>query len=186
LIWKDIRVGLDQNTVVQVLLRERVRISASVLGILRDVHAADDVFQQVVLQALQSLDQFREPDHVMAWALRAARHRAIDLLHKRSAARLDDAVLDLLEDQWAAVAADGLSPRVEALQGCLEKLPPPARRLLRLRYENGLRCGAVAERLGRSVDAIYQNLSRIHRQLRQCVERQLKGADQPSLGEAWS
>lgn len=176
-------MGLDPNTVVQVLLRERVRISASVLAILRDVHAADDVFQQVVLQALETREHFREPDHVMAWALRAARHRAIDAVNKRGAACLDNAVLELLEDQWAA--AEDVCPRVEALHRCLDKLPPPARRLLRLRYQDGLRCNAVAERLRRSVDAVYQNLSRVHRQLRQCVERQLKSADPQSVGEAW-
>ncbi len=166
-------MGLDQNTVVQVLLRERVRISASVLGILRDVHAADDVFQQVVLQALEGREQFREPEHLLAWSLRAARHRAIDSIQKRGARCLDTAVLELLEDQWV----EDVSPRVEALQHCMDKLPPPARRLLRLRYQDGLRCNAVADRLGRTVDAVYQNLSRIHRQLRQCVERQLQSAE---------
>jgi RNA polymerase sigma-70 factor (ECF subfamily) len=174
-------MGLHQNTVVQVLLRERVRIVASVVGMLRDVHAADDVFQQVVLQALQGREQFVEREHLIAWALRAARHRSIDLLQKRGARCLDEAVLELLEDQWATVPDDGLTPRVEALQHCMEKLPPPARRLLQLRYEDGLRCNAVADRLGRTVDAIYQNLSRIHRQLRECIERQLNAPPRPSL-----
>jgi RNA polymerase sigma-70 factor, ECF subfamily len=167
-------MGLDQNTVVQVLLRERIRISASVLSILRDVHAADDVFQQVVLQGLQCREQFREPEHVLAWGLRVARHRAIDILKKRGAECLDDAVLELLEHQWDAVPAGELDARVEALHRCMDKLPEPSRRLLRLRYEEGLRCTTVAGRLGRSLDAVYQSLSRIHRQLRQCVEREVK------------
>jgi RNA polymerase sigma factor (sigma-70 family) len=177
-------MGLDQNTLVQVLLRERVRVIASALAILRDVHAADDVFQQVVLQALQAKEQFVEREHLIAWALRAARHRAIDLVQKRGARCLDEAVLELLEDQWASVAADGLTPRVEALHQCMEKLPVPSRRLLRLRYEDGLRCAAVADRLGRTVDAVYQSLSRIHRQLRECIEGRLKSADPQSVGEA--
>ena len=176
-------MGLDQNTVVQVLLRERVRITASVLSMLRDVHGADDVFQQVVLQALEGRDQFREPEHLFAWSLRVARHRAIDLLQKRGARCLDESVLELLEQEWAAAEDSG--PRVEALHRCMKKLPAPARRLLRLRYEDGLRCSAVAARLGRTVDAVYQNLSRTHRQLRQCIERQLKAAGSQSLGEAW-
>lgn len=177
-------MGLDQNTVVQVLLRERLRISASVLSMLRDPHAADDVFQQVVLQALQGSEQFHESEHVLAWALRAARHRAIDALNKRGALCLDQTVLELLEQQWLSVPADELTSRVEALHRCMDKLPPPARRLLRLRYEDGLRCTAVAKQLGRTIDAIYQSLSRIHRQLRQCVERQLREVDQQPLGEA--
>jgi RNA polymerase sigma-70 factor (ECF subfamily) len=175
-------MGLNENTVAQVLLRERVRISAAVVGILRDPHAADDIFQQVVLQALEGRDQFREPEHLLAWALRAARHRALDAVQKRAARCLDPAVLELLEQDWAS--SEDVSPRVDALHRCLDKLPEPARELLRLRYEDDLRCAAVADRLGRSVDAVYQNLSRIHRQLRQCVERQLSAAEPPSLGEA--
>jgi RNA polymerase sigma-70 factor (ECF subfamily) len=177
-------MGLDQNSVVQVLLRERMRIVASVVGILRDVHAADDIFQQVVLQALEGRQQFTERDHLVAWSLRAARHRALDHIQKRGALCLDEAVLELLEGQWATVSHDELTTRVESLHRCMEKLPAPARRLLQLRYEDGLRCTAVAERLGRTVDAIYQNLSRVHRQLRECIEQRLKAAEQ-SLGEAW-
>lgn len=177
-------MGLDPNSVVEVLLRERLRVVASAVGILRDVHAADDIFQQVVLQALQAREQFKERDHLIAWALRAARHRALDQLQKRGAICLDESVLDLLEGQWASVSHEDLSIRVESLHHCMEKLPPPARRLLQLRYVDGLRCNVVADRLGRTVDAIYQNLSRIHRQLRECIEQRLKRAER-SLGEAW-
>jgi RNA polymerase sigma-70 factor (ECF subfamily) len=179
-------MGLSANTIVQVLLRERIRISASVLAILRDVHGADDVFQQVVLQALESPEHFREPEHLLAWALRAARHRALDILGKRGARCLDQSVLEQLEQQWAAGRSEDLTSRLDALQHCMQKLPDRARELLRLRYEKGLSCTAVAQEVKRTVDAIYQNLSRIHRQLRQCIERQLGIADQPSLGETRS
>src|SRR5262245_2880624 len=125
-------MGLSSNTIVQILLRERVRISASVMAILRDAHAADDVFQQVVLQALEGREHFREPEHPLAWALRVARHRAIDALPRHATRRLDDAVLNLLEQQWAAAPADDVSARAEALHRCMDKLPESARQLLRL------------------------------------------------------
>jgi RNA polymerase sigma-70 factor (ECF subfamily) len=179
-------MGLDQQTVVQVLLRERIRITASVMPMLRDSHAADDVFQQVVVQALEDRERFREPEHVRAWALRVARHRAIDQLSKRGTQCLDAGVLDLLEQHWVSAPADELAARVEALQRCMGKLPGHARELLRLRYEDGLRCAAVASRLRRTVDAVYQSLSRVHRQLRQCVERELQAIEPPSLPEALS
>ncbi|HTU17615.1 MAG TPA: sigma-70 family RNA polymerase sigma factor [Gemmataceae bacterium] len=179
-------MGLNANTIVQVLLRERIKLSASVLAILRDVHGTDDVFQQVVLQALESAEHFREPEHLLAWALRAARHRAIDVLSKRGARCLDQAVLEQLEQQWVAGRSEDLSSRLDALQHCLQKLPERARQLVRLRYEEGLSCTAVAQEVHRSVDAIYQNLSRIHRQLRQCIERELGIADRPPLGETLS
>ena len=177
-------MGLEKNVIVQLLLRERIRLSGSALAIVRDTHAVDDLFQQVVLKALQTGDHFTGPEHLLAWALRAVRHRAIDLLRARKVQRLDDAVLDLLEQQWARGSTPEITGRVEALQQCLEMLPEPSRSLLRLRYEEGLPCASVAERLRRSLDAVYQRLSRVHQQLRLCVEQRLFAAGQlPAVGE---
>src|SRR5882724_10182928 len=99
-------MGLEKNLIVQTLLRERIRISGSVMPIVRDANTVDDLFQQVVLKALQTGDHFTEPEHLRAWALRSIRHRAIDLLRTRRVHCLDEAVLDLLEQQWARTPAD--------------------------------------------------------------------------------
>jgi RNA polymerase sigma-70 factor (ECF subfamily) len=176
-------MALDQETVVQILLRERLRLAGSVMVILRDAHLADDIFQQVVLQALPITEQFREAEHVRAWALRTARHRALDLCRGRKLQCVDAGVLDLLEQDWSGTSSDDMAERVEALHHCLDKLPEGSRKLLRLRYEEGLRCATVAERLRRSVDAIYQSLSRVHRQLRECVQGKLQAAGGGTLGE---
>jgi RNA polymerase sigma-70 factor (ECF subfamily) len=176
-------MGLEQAAVIEILLRERIRISGSVLSIVRDAHAVDDIFQQVALKALQTRDPFAEPEHVLAWALRTARHRAIDLLRARKAQCLDEAVLDLLEQHWALAPSEDVSARVEALQYCVGELPEHSRSLLRLRYEEGLPCAGMAARLRRSVDAVYQSLSRVHRRLRLCVEHRLAASDGPSLPE---
>jgi RNA polymerase sigma-70 factor (ECF subfamily) len=171
-------MGLDKGVVVQVLLRERIRLSGSVMPIVRDGHAVDDLFQQVVLKALQGCDHFTEPEHVLAWALRAIRHRAVDLVRSRKAQCLDDAVLDLLEQHWARSSTHEIIDRVEALQHCLGKLPERSRSLLRLRYEDGLPCAGVAGRLRQSVEAVYQSLSRLHHQLRLCIEQRLAASGQ--------
>lgn len=171
--------NLDTNGIVQLLLRERVRITALVVAVLRDVHASDDVFQQVVLAALQAPHPFRDGDHLTAWAIRTARHRAVDHLRKQRICTLDEAALDALEAHWLAVPAHEPPARVEALEGCLEKLPQQAREVLRLRYEAGLSCGEVATRLHRTTDAVYQTLSRLHRRLRECVETQLERTEHP-------
>jgi RNA polymerase sigma-70 factor (ECF subfamily) len=147
-----------------------------VLGTERHFKDVSMLFQQVVLQALQSRGHFTDPDHLLAWALRVVRHRAVDLLRARKVQCLDDAVLDLLEQQWARSSTHEITGRVEALQECLEQLPERSRSLLRLRYEEGLRCARVAERLRHSVCAVYHSLSRVHHQLRQCVEQRLLAA----------
>jgi DNA-directed RNA polymerase specialized sigma24 family protein len=52
-------------------------------------------------------------------------------------------------------------------------VPANSRRLLELRYFDGRPCQEVAEMLGAGVEAIYQRLSRLHRQLKQCVDQRL-------------
>src|SRR4051812_35545652 len=87
----------EADSIVEVLLRERLRITAAAAAVARDVHSADDVFQQVVLSALQHRAEFRSTDHLLAWSLRAARHRALDMARRRQLRPLPDDVLDLLD-----------------------------------------------------------------------------------------
>ncbi|MCI0704530.1 MAG: sigma-70 family RNA polymerase sigma factor [Planctomycetia bacterium] len=170
---------LEPDAIVQVLLRERLRVTALAASVVRDVHAADDIFQQVVLSALESRSQFHDVGHVLAWSLRAARHRAIDLARSRQLRPLPDEVLDLLESRSGDPAGTHWSDRDEALHHCMSLLAPAARGLLQMKYGEGLTAAAIATRLQRSSDAVYQSLSRIHRCLRECVERQMTGVEKP-------
>lgn len=164
---------VEPDTIVQVLLRERLRVTALAVTVVRDVHAADDIFQQIVLAALEARSHFRDADHVLAWAFRAARHRALDLARGRHLRSLPDEVLDLLEARCSDPAAAPGSDLGEALHHCLDRLGPPARELLRMKYADGLAAAAIADKTRRTVGAVYQNLCRIHRSLRECVEREL-------------
>jgi RNA polymerase sigma-70 factor, ECF subfamily len=161
------------DTVVQVLLRARLRIAAIAVSVLRDAHSADDIFQQVVLAALEHGGEFQDEQHILAWSVRAARFRAIDLARQRRLQTLPASVLDRLEARWSDPAESDPEEHVRALHLCLDKLSGAERGLLRLRYDSGLSVVAMSGRLGRKVDALYQSLSRIHRALRKCVQREL-------------
>jgi RNA polymerase sigma-70 factor (ECF subfamily) len=164
---------MKADEVVQVLLRWRLRVASVAAAIARDVHAADDIFQQVVLAALEDREQFKDSDHLLAWAVRAARHRAIDLSRRRKMITLPDEVLDLLEAQWANPAPGSWPDRSEALHRCVSRLGTHARDLLQKKYADGMTVTAIAVQLRRTPDALYQTLSRIHRSLRDCVAREL-------------
>src|SRR5689334_8617930 len=100
-------MGLEPDAVVQLLLRERLRIVAAATAIVRDVHAADDLFQQVALSALEHRNRIRDDDHLLAWVLRTTRHRAIDLARHKQIRQLSTEVLDLLEAGWGDPAGAG-------------------------------------------------------------------------------
>jgi RNA polymerase sigma-70 factor (ECF subfamily) len=174
-------MGLGSDAVVQLLLKERLRVVAAATAIVRDVHAADDVFQQVVLAALEHRGAIKDVGHLRAWALRTARHRAIDLARRKQLRPLSTEVLDLFEAEWGDPAGVGSPEQVEALRRCVSRLGGPARDLLHMKYFEGLTAVAIAGRLRRTADAVYQSLSRLHRALRDCVERELVRSPVPGL-----
>ena len=176
-------MGLGAEAFVQVLLQERARLLAIAVAITGDAHAAEDVFQQVVTAALQARNEFRENEHVLAWALRAARHRSLNVARDRRFTPLPDEVLDLLEGALGDPAGPPLSDHAAALPRCLESLSDSARRLVQFRYEEGLSAAAISQRIGRSADSIYHSLARIHRALRACVELQLARVHEAVTGE---
>jgi RNA polymerase sigma-70 factor (ECF subfamily) len=180
-IYEYASMALSVDTIVQVLLRRRLRLVAVAVAIVRDVDAADDIFQQVVLSALQHSQQLRDEEHLLAWAVRVARHRAVDHARRRQAQTLSPDLLDLLESTWGDPAGAGPTDQVEALRRCVGQLDEPARQLLKLKYYEGLPTPELASRLQRSADAIYQALSRIHRLLRHCVHRELKAPAGPAV-----
>lgn len=176
-------MGLEADSVVQFLLPLRQRLLALAVAVVRDVHAADDIFQQVMLAALEARTGFRDSEHMIAWSRRAVRHRAIDLARKRRLQSLPDEVLDLLEAPSEGPAGPSWSDRAEALHRCLGGLADAARELLRMKHAEGLTTPMIAARLRRTPAAVVQHLCRIHRALRKCVERKLRPAETPPTPE---
>ena len=160
---------LSHNEIMRVLFAARPRLGAAAFVIARDAQAAEDIFQNVALKALTKAVTFEHEGALLSWATVSARHEALDWLRRRKpeVPVLDNVVLDLLDAESAA-AAPADTGRVGALRDC--------RRLLELRYFEGRSCTEVAAEVGAGLDAVYQRLSRLHRQLRACVEQRLGGA----------
>ncbi len=97
-------MALSQQAVVNTLVADRSKLLAYTWSIVRNHHATEDIYQEVVLAAMSHTEEMKDQGHVLAWARRAARLRAIDWLRreKRQARLLDGSVLDLLEEDWRA------------------------------------------------------------------------------------
>lgn len=168
---------LSEESIVRTLFAARSRLSAAVWLVTRDAGSAEDVFQNVSVKALTSGATFEHEGQLLSWAHVVARREAIDWTRRRrpEVSVLDEDVLELIEREWAAAPAPAPA-RLEALRGCLERTPADARRLLELRYFEGRTCQEVSAAVGVSLEAVYQRLSRLHRQLKHCVERRLPEA----------
>ena len=78
----------------------------------------------------------------------------------------------------AAQSYDQLS-RKEALAGCTSRLKPSDIDLLRARYSEDESVAQIAARMGRTRDAVYKVLARIHRDLRLCIKGKLDQIGDP-------
>ena len=167
---------LDHETILRHLFAARQRLSAVAWLIVRDAHAAEDIFQNVALKSVTKEVSFEHEGALLSWATVSAKREAIDWLRKRKPETLglEPDVLDLLDQEWQSKSAVPEGPRMEALRECLDRVPANSRRLLELRYFDGRPCQEVAETLGAGVEAIYQRLTRLHRQLKECVDQRVK------------
>jgi RNA polymerase sigma-70 factor, ECF subfamily len=172
---------LSEQDILSILMKSRDRIAAAAWVVIRDVHAAEDIFQNVVLKALKQENDFPAEGAVLSWAFITARREGIDWLrrHRRELTGLDTEILELLEQDWLREPARLGEIRIEALHACLKTLPAKSSQLLCLRYFEGKTCGEVAEKLGMGLDAVYKRLSRVHQGLKKCVELRLNKLEAP-------
>ncbi len=168
---------LGQEEVTRLILQQRIELTAFISSILRDSHAAEDVFQDVCIKALKHEEPFKDEAHVRRWARRVARNRAIDLIRRKDkqAILLDEDILELIEQEWPEEEQADSEDKVAALKACLDKLTPYSKEIINLRYIEGLGGIEVAEVLNRKVDTIYKALARLHVGLRECILKRLKG-----------
>ena len=165
---------LSQDDIIRTLLAQRARVNAGVWLVVRDVHLAEDVFQETMVKALAPGASFSNESHLLSWCRVTARNLALNLMKKRGReiTTLDGAIIDLLEKEWEAQGG-AASARIEALQECVEALPPTSRALVDARYLEGRSCAELARTFKMGLDAVYQRLSRLHRVLRECVQGKL-------------
>jgi RNA polymerase sigma-70 factor, ECF subfamily len=166
---------LSEHDILQTLMKWRTRLSAAAWVVVRNTHAAEDIFQNVALKAMTREVSFETESALLSWAFISARHEGIDWLrrHQREALGLDTQILELLEQEWQAAPTHPSGARIEALQECLAAAPGSARQLLKLRYFDGYSCEEVAGKMGIGLNAIYKRISRLHESLKTCIEGKL-------------
>lgn len=144
--------------------------------VLGNTAEAADVTQKVFVNAIRGLDRLRSVDDPRRWLIGIARHRCLD--HARSARRAPQLVdaTTLCEIAGACCIAETAceDPRTMKLLGeCLERLDASDRRLIELRFYEGLPFKDIARQLGRTPAALRVRLTRTCFLLRRHLKTQL-------------
>lgn len=134
---------------------------------------AEDVYQEVGRTLWEKFDQYESGTNFLVWAFTIARFAVYQ--YRRTQSRLptnlSDAIFELIAAEVLNSSAED-DPRYQALAACLQKLPARDRELIDARYRQGETTKSVAASVGRSIDAIYRSLRRIHKALLVCVQQQ--------------
>jgi RNA polymerase sigma-70 factor (ECF subfamily) len=156
---------------VQLMIGCQSRLYAFIMTLVCDPDQAADILQQTNLVMWEKSDQFTPGTNFSAWAYQIARFQVMAYRQKR---RRDRHVFD--DETLAAVAsafeepADGVDDKLTALSHCLQKLSDDGRKLIRMRYRDGISVKQIADGLGHSANRVAVRLHRLRLALLDCIQ----------------
>ena len=159
----------------QLVTRNQRKIYWFILSLLPNWSDAEEVLQETNLVLWRKADKYDSSGNFLAWACQIARYEVLKFRERsgRAFPALTDVFDGIGVEAMAAVESQSSEGLLGALADCVEKLRPQDRDLVERRYRSGATTKSVAEEVGRSTDAIYKALQRVHRQLLECVNRSL-------------
>jgi RNA polymerase sigma-70 factor (ECF subfamily) len=166
----------ESNEFVRLMTEHQGRLFAYILSLLGDPDAANDVLQETNIVLWRDSREFRPGSNFKAWAFRVAHFQVMAWRQRQIRDRLvfEDDMLEVLA-LAAREADETFEGRQERLLGCLEKLTPPHREMVRRRYSEGSSLESIAKERGMTSNAIMQALFRIRQSLMSCVARFSEG-----------
>jgi RNA polymerase sigma-70 factor, ECF subfamily len=162
------RPNADQ--IVQLLTNVQQQLTRYVRTLVPNRTDADEVLQDVNLYVWRHADEFLPGTNFTAWARKIAYYQVLTYRKGKSRDRLyfSDALIEQLAENTDRRKDDD---DAELLKECVAKLEDEDRVLIDLRYEPGATTESVARHIGRSVKAVYNSMTRIRKQLLDCLER---------------
>jgi RNA polymerase sigma-70 factor (ECF subfamily) len=126
-----------------------------------DVHLADDIVQDTIVNALQAQSQFTEGTNLKAWLFTILRNRFRSVItRKHVTAEVSEDTDGGIESRWWTPALQESGLEVEAFARAFKALSPAHREVLVLVAVDGLPYEEVAEICGCQVGTIKSRVSR--------------------------
>ena len=159
---------------VKLQTKHQQRVFSFILTLVPCWSDAEEILQETNAVLWEKREKFQMGTDFVRWANQVAYY---EVLKSRDARRRNGPCFSevFIEDVAAETLSrsEALRAQREALETCIQKLPDKDRNLIALRYLKGATVKAVAEEVGRSLDAVYKALQRARSSLLACVRRVL-------------
>ena len=148
------------------------RLYGYILKRLADREQTLEVLQRTNLVICDKASQYQHGSSFTAWAFTIAKLQLMAYRKSETSGRIvfTDQVCDLL-DRPTTQEAHSVDERIALLKRCLDRLASQDIELVQKRYRDGQPIAKIAIALSKSVDAVGMRLSRIRRQLADCVRQ---------------
>lgn len=162
----------DEQAFRELVTREGAIVRAYAMGILGDLHEAEDAAQETFLRAYRRLGAYRGDAPLRSWLLRICRNHCLDRLRARPSVTMVQ-----LDDEQAGSASDATAAGVsllidrERLVSAIGALPDALQQAVVLRELRGLSYEEAARALGVPVGTVRSRLSAGRALLRASLER---------------
>ena len=168
---------LHRDEIVKGAFQHREALLSFAFALLRDWVKAEDVVQDAFIVVMNKAAEFRPGTSLFLWvrqivhfkALEAARAKKMSPVEEELLARVAASMERGLDEQIAQIQR----LRRQALQRCMAHLDARSAGLLSGFYTQSMSCESLALVQRRSVNAVRLSLSRLRKQLHDCVLRRM-------------
>lgn len=166
--YKDFLKALQAN---------KRRIFGFIYACVPHYSTAEDIMQDTIIRLWSKFSTYTAGTNFSAWGISYARNiiREYQRKHHDVFVLFDSQAMDNLVKPFENDPE--IDTRIEALQGCLKKLPDLQKQLVHMRYAENLTVKEIALKVGRPVHGLYKAMTKIQGSLQQCVEGALKRWD---------
>lgn len=176
-------MAADRQQLFAVLVREHeAGLRAFVRSCITADGDADDIIQDVFAVAWRRIDAYDTALPFAAWLRGIAKKRILAYFRTADSRRhgvhvLPPEAVAAIADEYERLARPARGEVYRdcfgALEECMESLSREDRQIVESAYREGARCRSIAERLGRTIEAIKKRLQRARSELRDCIESKL-------------
>jgi len=145
----------DKRAFKLLYVRHHVRVFRFVMRLAGNESIAEEVVNEVFLEAWRHAQDFKGRSQVATWLLSIARFKTLSECRRRSEAQLDDVAAAVIEDpsDTPSISMEK-HQRGDILQKCLAKLSPIHREVINLIYYQGKKIEEVAQFTGAPISTI--------------------------------
>jgi RNA polymerase sigma-70 factor (ECF subfamily) len=158
--------------VVRLLSKHQGELFRYIFALLPHEEDARDVLQETSVALYRKFAEYDPDKPFLAWAYRFA-YLEVLKQRERNQRRLRHFNPELLERlaRQREEQEPMFQARLQALEQCLQALPPDDRELIRQRYQGQVRTEEIAQQAGSSRRTFFRKLDRIRRSLLECINR---------------